>query len=137
MLSQLPLEFIDDSDPVVTPALVTVFRVENQSPFSVDSLLSQGSDWLHGDDVLRESFLSGIIIITRRDQVDDVRTAMSDVKFPTEWNTTWCRVIPSDSCQGLQSGPHVLADGWYKAHKIYDDTNLAFVVATRPQVVPG
>lgn len=101
-------------------------------------MLNQARTWLEHDDVLRASFLSGIVIVTCEQQVDNATSAMSTTQFPDAWNTSWWTVLPSDSSPDLQSGPHVVAHGrLHKAYRIYDDVNEAFVMATKPQIAPG
>lgn len=83
-------------------------------------------------------FLSGIIILAGERQVDVATREMSAGQFPKAWNTIWWTVMSSDEREHLHSGPHVIAHGRLnKVYRIFDDTNDAFVMATRPQINSG
>lgn len=87
----------------------------------------------HGRCVSAE-FLAVLIVVVPDDlNVVDIATAVSIVSEDSR--PQWWTTVPAASYGQLLPGPYLLPKGRLrKVHRIYDDVNQAFVVATKPRV---
>ena len=93
--------------------------------------------WLEADDVFRPEFLAGIIFVTPEGCQADYSSLFGGISkhHRVEW---WTAISSSLLDEGLQSGPYVMVNRRIcKALRLYDDVNGGFIVATKPQVLPG
>lgn len=92
---------------------------------------------LKTDDVFRLQFLDGVIFITAEGQNVDLSQMV--VAMLQTWGTSWSLAYPQSSLRSEEcSGPHLLDHGkLYKAYRLYDDVNGAFMMATKPKLHSG
>lgn len=92
---------------------------------------------LKTDDVFRLEFLAGVIFITEEAQNTDL--SQMAVTMLQTWGTSWSIAYAQSSLGSEEcSGPHLLDQGkLYKAYRLYDDVNGAFMMATKPKLNSG
>ncbi|KAF2117001.1 amidase signature domain-containing protein [Lophiotrema nucula] len=93
--------------------------------------------WLDVDDVLHRDFLKGVVFVTddKASFDTDAMTKGLQSSFGTSWSTT---MSAHDAGTAVTSGPFVLWKGeLLKVARLYDDSQQAFVVATKPHIVSG
>lgn len=91
---------------------------------------------LKTDDVFRLEFLGGVIFTTVEGQSIDISQIMDTMS--QVWGTSWSIALSKDSLEPECSGPHFLDHGkLYKAYRLHDDVNGAFMMGTKPKETPG
>ena len=79
------------------------------------------------DDVSRKEFLNDVILT----KINGPKRLASE-----HANTDGC--VDRDSLIPYRSGPHLLKDGkLYRAYRLFDDVNGAFMMAIKPGLKPG
>ncbi|KAF2501485.1 amidase signature enzyme [Lophium mytilinum] len=94
-------------------------------------------EWYASDDVFHHDFLANVVFVSAETEPAGL-TQMSDHMRHT-WNTSWCTSVPQTSVgPEVSSGPYVFWNGQLcKAYRLYDDTNQAFIVGTKPKTSTG
>ena len=90
-------------------------------------------DWLRQDDVFRLEFLQGIVVVADEDSM------MNPADLPASFGTKWTTFLKADSkLANVSPGPYVVWNNELcKLFRVCDDSQLAFITATNPQVERG
>lgn len=116
---------------------MTVIQTADHETGNVDWVSQLVQKWLKFDDVLQPDFLKVVILVTRDRKSFDIGSIKRKLQscFGTIWSAT---VLAHNLSPAITSGPFVLWKGeLLKAARLYDDSQQAFIVATKPQTVPG
>ncbi|KAH8710031.1 amidase signature domain-containing protein [Phaeosphaeriaceae sp. PMI808] len=118
-------------------APVAVITPSSTSLFNKDWIQSLVNEWSSTDDVFRPEFLQNIIILSTEQQHADMGSIHD--KLQSDWGTAWSATIrPEADVEGLTSGPFIIWKGQLcKAFRLYDDSQHAFIVVTRPKILKG
>lgn len=118
------------------PALVSVVPISNGDTLNESWLATYINQALSSDDVTRPEFFNGLLFIGAQ------QSMVICSPLPRPWGTRGIHFLSECSLStvtlaSLTPGPYIIAHNTlWKAHRLFDDSNGAFMVSCKPNMVP-
>lgn len=118
------------------PALVSVVPVSNGDILNGEWLATYINRALYIDDVTRPEFFSGLLFSGAQ------KSMVTSTALPRPWGTSGNHFLSECSLStaalaSLTPGPYIVAhDTLWRAYRLFDDSNGAFMVSCKPNMVP-